>query len=318
MTPAPASNVFDDCWFLTGPTGGGKTEVAIRLAERLDAQIVSMDSMAVYRHMNIGTAKPTPDQQRRAVHHLIDIVDPDENYSLARYLEDAEKAVAQIRDQRKEVLFVGGTPLYLKGLLRGIFEGPQADPVLREELHHLAETSEPGELHRRLQSIDPPTAERLHPNDTVRLIRAIEVFEKTGQPISRLQEQFEHGREAEACRVFVLHWEREAIYDRINRRVEMMLEEGLLDEVRQLRTDFPRLSRTASQGVGYREMLDFLDGKLPDLATTVELIQQNTRRFAKRQYTWFRGLSECRFTDVAEPLDASSIVTTILDAGKCP
>lgn len=303
---------FDDCWFLTGPTGGGKTEIALELADRLDAQIVSMDSMAVYRRMDIGTAKPTPDEQRRTVHHLINVVNPDEEYSLARYLAAAREAVTQIRSQGKEVLFVGGTPLYLKGLLRGIFEGPQADPVLREELRRVSETSEPGELHRRLQKIDPPTAKRLHPNDTLRLIRAIEVFEKTGQPISELQKQFEHGRTAEECHVFVLGWDRAEIYDRINRRVDRMFEAGLLDEVEQLRADFPRLSRTAAQGVGYREVIDFLDGKLPNLPATLDLIKQNTRRFAKRQYTWFRSLSECRWIDVKEPLDVPSTVSKIL------
>lgn len=303
---------FDDCWFLTGPTGGGKTEIALELAERLNAEIVSMDSMAVYRRMDIGTAKPTPDEQHRAIHHLIDTINPDEKYSLAQYLHDAKAAVSQIRSRGKEVLFVGGTPLYLKGLLRGIFEGPQADPTLRKELRHLAETAEPGELHRRLQKIDPTTALRLHPNDTLRLIRAIEVFEKTGRPISELQKQFDHGRSAEACRVFVLNWDRATIYNRINRRVDRMFEIGLLDEVKQLRTDFPKLSRTAAQGVGYREVLDLLDGKLPDLQTTIELVKQNTRRFAKRQYTWFRGLSECRFIDIAEPLDIPLIATAIV------
>ena len=304
---------FDDCWFLTGPTGGGKTEIALELANRLNAEIVSMDSMAVYRHMDIGTAKPTPEEQQQAVHHLINVVDPDEEYSLARYLDDASKAVAQIHSQGKEALFVGGTPLYLKGLLRGIFEGPQADPALREQLRDIAETSEPGELHRRLQEIDPPTAERLHPNDTLRLIRAIEVFEKTGRPISELQEQFDRGRTAEECHVFVLNWDRAEIYDRINRRVDRMFEAGLLDEVKRLRIDFPKLSRTAAQGVGYREVIDFLDGKLPDLKTTCELIKQNTRRFAKRQYTWFRGLSECSFIDVQEPLNVQEIAAKIRD-----
>lgn len=307
---------FHDCWFLTGPTGGGKTEVALELAEQLDARIVSMDSMAVYRQMDIGTAKPTIEEQRRVAHHLIDVVDPDEEYSLARYLDDARAAVTQIRNQDKEVLFVGGTPLYLKGLLRGIFEGPQADPVLREELRHLADHSEPGELHRRLQKIDPPTALRLHPNDTLRLIRAIEVFEKTGRPISMLQEQFDRGWAAEECRVFVLNWNRAEIYDRINRRVDRMFQSGLLEEVKQLRAGFPHLSRTAAQGVGYREVIDFLDGKLPDLATTVDLIRQNTRRFAKRQYTWFRSLSECRFIDVTEPLDVSATVRKIFEIGR--
>ncbi|MGD9126528.1 MAG: tRNA (adenosine(37)-N6)-dimethylallyltransferase MiaA [Planctomycetia bacterium] len=313
MPSASTPNVFDDCWFLTGPTGGGKTEIALSLAERLDAEIVSMDSMAVYRYMDIGTAKPTPEEQRQLPHHLIDVVNPDEMYSLARYLDDAKQIVSQIRGRGKEVLFVGGTPLYLKGLLRGIFEGPEADPELRESLRQVAETSEPGELHRRLQKIDPASAERLHPNDTRRLIRAIEVFEKTGSPISKFQEQFEHGRPAEACHVFVLNWDRETIYDRINRRVDTMLEKGLLDEVRQLREKFPKLSHTATQGVGYREMLDFLDGKLPDLATTAELIKQNTRRFAKRQYTWFRSLTESRFLDVAEPLNVPEIVSKFFD-----
>ena len=291
LTPAT------DCWFLTGPTAAGKTLVSLELAQMIDAEIISMDSMAIYREMDIATAKPSRRHRSVAAHHLIDIVDPDKDYSLSTYYDAALQLIEEIRDRGKQVLFVGGTPLYLKALLRGIFEGPPADWEFRREIEEEVRTVGVAALHQRLELVDPLTAARLHPGDVRRIIRALEVRRATGQPISHLQLQFDEGRSASQCKVFVIQWTREDLLKRIDRRVDHMFEEGLIDEVRRLRNKYSHLSRTASQAVGYRETLDYLDQNLDqnlDLQTTIELVKIRTRRFAKRQRTWFRGLSECR------------------------
>lgn len=301
---------FLDCWYLTGPTAAGKTAVGVELAGRIGAEIVSMDSMAVYRGMDIGTAKPTPAERGGIPHHLIDILDPHQPCSLAQYLGAAGSTLEQIASRGRAAIFVGGTPLYLKALLRGIFEGPPADWSLRRRLRDEEAVHGPGRLHRRLNSIDPAAAARLHPNDTRRLIRALEVFEKTGRPISELQAQFEIGRPPHACRVFVLDWPRQTLYERVNRRVEAMFAAGLVEEVRRLFQNATPLSRTARQAVGYREVIEHLEGR-HSLEETIDLVQRHTRHFAKRQCTWFRSLSECRFVPVAEPLRPAEIADRI-------
>jgi tRNA dimethylallyltransferase len=282
-----------DCWFLTGPTASGKTDIGLELACRLRAEIVSLDSMALYRRLDIGTAKPDLRQRSAAVHHLIDLVEPDQEYSLAQYVEAAEAAAAEIQSRGREVLFVGGTPLYLKSLLRGIFSGPPADWQLRRRLEAEALAHGPDWLHDRLAQVDPVAAGKLHARDQRRLIRALEVHEKTGRPISELQQQFERARPTDACRVFVLDWPRATLYARIDARVDAMFAAGLVGEVQNLLAAGVQLSRTASQAVGYREVLEHLAGQR-DLAATIELVKIRTRQFARRQLTWFRSLSECR------------------------
>jgi tRNA dimethylallyltransferase len=305
--PAP------ECWYLTGPTASGKTSVGVALAARIGAEVVSLDSMALYRALDIGTAKPPANERASVPHHLIDILEPHEEYSLAQYLEATGRCIEQIRARGREVLFVGGTPLYLKGLLRGIFRGPPADWGLRRQLQEEAEGREPGYLHQRLAEVDPAAAQRLHPNDTRRLIRALEVFHKTGRPISELQRQFDTGRPASQCRVFVLDWPREQLYARINARVERMFAAGFVEEVRRLLARPKPLSRTASQALGYREVIEHLAGQR-DLAATVDLVKTRTRQFAKRQGTWFRSLSECRFVPVSEPVQAEELSRRIIEA----
>jgi tRNA dimethylallyltransferase len=306
MPQTPASG----CWFLTGPTAAGKTAVGVALARLVGAEIISMDSMALYQGMDIGTAKPGAEDRRAAPHHLIDLLQPQQQFSLAQYLEAAFQAVAAIRDSGREVLFVGGTPLYLKGLLRGIFRGPAADWELRRRLEEEARRNGPDWLYRRLAVVDPAAARRLHPNDTRRLVRAIEVFELTGQPISRLQRQFETGRAAEQCRVFVLDWPPEQLAARIDRRVQAMFDAGLVEEVRGLLAGSQPLSKTARQAVGYREVIEHLEGG-PGLADTIELVKLHTRQLAKRQRTWFRSLGECRFLPVSEPIQAVELAGQI-------
>lgn len=309
----PSSELFADCWYLTGATAVGKTTVALELAARLGAEILSLDSMAVYRGMDIGTAKPSAEQQARVPHHLIDLVDPQEEFSVAQYIERAEAVVTEVRGRGREVLFVGGTPMYLKCLLRGLFEGPPANWELRQEIE--AELAEVGSaaLHQRLTQVDPVAASNIHANDTRRIVRALEVYRATGEPISHQQMEFEDGRPAEECRVFVLQRERSEQHERINDRVEAMIAEGLIEETQGLVADGRQLGRTASQAVGYREILSHLAGEI-ELAEAIEQIKTRTRRFAKQQGTWFRGLSECRFVELSGKVEADEVAERIVGA----
>jgi tRNA dimethylallyltransferase len=304
------SNNFDDCWFLSGATAVGKSGVGLALARRLGAEIISLDSMAIYRGMDVGTAKPTTAQRATVRHHLVDIVDPADEYSVAQYVDAAAESVADVRARGQKVLFVGGTPLYLKSLLRGLFDGPPANWEVREQIE--AELANVGQaaLHERLTQVDPVAASAIHPHDTRRMIRALEVFRATGEPISHQQLTFEEGRPANECRVFVLRRERAELHRRIERRVETMIGSGLIDEVRRLTADGHVLGRTASQAVGYREVLSFLAGEY-GRDEMVERIKVRTRRFAKRQGTWFRSLSECRFIDVAGKVDPDAVAEQI-------
>jgi tRNA dimethylallyltransferase len=289
------------CWYLTGPTACGKSRLGITLARRLKAEIISLDSMAVYREMDIGTAKITTEERKGVPHHMIDIVDPSIDYSLAQYVQEAADKIAELQLRNKKVLFVGGTPLYLKAMLRGIFEGPPADQAYRRELQEKMDNNPPGFLHKLLKKVDPVTAKRLHSNDTKRIIRALEVYEKTGKSISSFQKQFEVGTPAEQCQVYVLQMPRDVLYARINKRVDKMIYDGFLEEVKMLSTRKVPISSTARQALGYKELFDYLDEKIT-YHRAVELIKQNTRNFAKRQETWFRSLCECRFTPADQPI----------------
>jgi tRNA dimethylallyltransferase len=230
-------------------------------------------------------------------------------FSVAQYVDAASATVADIRSRGKEPLFVGGTPLYLKSLLRGLFDGPPADWQMRHGIEQELEQVGQPALYDRLVQIDPVAASNIHPHDKRRLIRALEVHRATGQPISHQQLPFEEGRPAEECRVFVLRRPREELHRLIEERVRAMVGAGLVDEVRQL-TSVGELGRTARQAVGYREALAYLAGDY-DHDEMVARITYRTRRFAKRQGTWFRSLSECRFVDIAGEVDAEAVATRI-------
>jgi tRNA dimethylallyltransferase len=303
-----------DCWFLTGPTAAGKTALGLELAERLDAEIRSLDSMAVYRGLDIGTAKPTPSERERVPHWLIDLVEPEDEFSVAQFCATAERVAAEVRSRGREVLFVGGTPLYLKALLRGIFEGPPADWEFRRRMIEAADERGQAWLHERLAEVDAAAARRLHPRDVRRVVRALEVFESTGRPISDWQRQFDRARPADACRVFVLDWPREELYARIAGRVEAMFRSGIVSEVGDLLARHKQFGRTARQALGYREVLEHLGGEL-DLGETIELVKTRTRQFAKRQLTWFRSLSECRWLPMSSARDARALGEAMVNAG---
>ncbi len=302
---------FEECWFLTGATAVGKTSIGIALAQRLGAEIISLDSMAIYRGMDIGTAKPSREYRDLVPHHLIDIVEPSDEYSVSQYVDAAAEVVGDIRSRSKVPLFVGGTPLYLKSLLRGLFNGPPADWALRREIEAELQHAGGQALFDRLTQVDPVAASNIHPNDTRRLIRALEVFRATGEPISHQQSQFEEGQPADECRVFVLRRQREELHSRIEARVRSMIESGLVDEVRGLIEQGREFSRTARQAVGYHEALAFLGGEYGH-DEMVARITYHTRRFAKRQGTWFRSLSECRFIDLVDEADTPTIADQII------
>jgi tRNA dimethylallyltransferase len=296
MNHSMSENPFHRAIYLTGPTASGKTAVGIALARRLDAEILALDSATLYRGMNIGTAKPTLAERMGIPHHLIDVIDPWESASVSNYREWARAAIAQVEAKGQRVLFVGGTPLYLKVLLRGLFAGPAADTSLRSALEREADSRGDAALHARLSSLDPATAARLDPGDRRRVIRAIEVIELTGKPLSVLQR--EHGSPAPAfVKVFALELPRAMLRERINRRVLRFFEAGLVDEVRALNSGPKRLSDTAAQAIGYREVIAMLAGRA-SLDQTIERVQARTRQFGKRQSTWFRGLAEVRSVPV--------------------
>jgi tRNA dimethylallyltransferase len=301
---------FHRAVYLTGPTASGKTAVGVALARRLDAEVIALDSMTLYRGMDVGTAKPTAAEQEGVPHHLIDVLDPWESASVAQYRAWAVEAVAAIEARGRRVLFVGGTALYLKALLRGLFEGPGADPELRRDLEEEAERHGDAALHARLAAVDPAAAARLHPNDRRRVVRALEVAAATGRPLSAWQTG--HGRPASGVAVVALQRPRAELCDRIDRRVVRMFEEGFIAEVERLQAGPRPLGPVAAQGVGYREVIDLLGGRSTRVETIVR-VQARTRQFAKRQATWFRGLAEVRPWPVGNDEPAGAIARRLTE-----
>jgi len=272
-------------WVILGPTAVGKTDVAIRLAERWGGEIISADSSAVYRGLDIGSAKPTPDEQRRVRFHLIDVADPSEVFTAARFRELALQAIADIQARGKRVLIVGGTGLYLRVLLHGFsLAPPPADPEVRARWKAEVERVGAPALHARLQQIDPIAAARIHPNDAVRITRALEVYEMTGVPIS----QWQRRAEAELPAIKVgLTMPREQLYARIDQRVDKMIAQGMLQEVQTLLQNGYNPEQPALKGLGYRHLIGYLQGRF-SWDEAVRLWKRDTRRYAKRQMTWFR------------------------------
>ena len=298
MFPATTENYSDwihpplrQAWFLTGPTSSGKTPLAIAVAQRLNAEIISLDSMAIYRGMDIGTAKPTPEQRQQVPHYMLDVIEPTESFSVSSYVLAAHQAAADIRARGKRVLVCGGTPLYLKSLIRGLFLGPQPDWEFRTTIETYLSDHGGEALQTRLMQVDPLLAHKLHPHDHRRMIRALEVAKVTGQPLSHWQQQFETPADRFEFPVAVLKLDRAWLHQRINQRVEAMLSGGLVDEVDDLVALHGQLGRTAAQAVGYREVLELQRGEYT-LPETVARIQAHTRQFARRQEIWFRGLQE--------------------------
>ena len=281
---------------LLGPTAVGKTEIAIQLAQHLNAEIVSVDSRQIYRQMDIGTAKPTPEEQRAVRHHLIDCVDVSQPFSVADYQSLADTAIADIQNRGKQVILVGGAGLYFRAVVDGLFEGPDADIALRERLEQEAAQHGTDVLHERLRACDPTSAERIHPNNVVRVIRALEVYELTGIPMSEHQQQWHQENQRYPFIAFCLTMPRALLYRRIEQRVDVMLANGLIAEVESLLAAGYARDSVALRSFGYKELIAYLDGHSTYLEA-VEQLKRNTRRFAKRQLTWFRKDTRIEWVD---------------------
>jgi tRNA dimethylallyltransferase len=281
---------------IQGPTASGKTDLALNLAEAIGGEIVNADSMQVYRGMDIGTAKPSPELQNRTPHHLIDIVSPAHNFSVGDFRREAVQSIAEIHDRGAKPIIVGGTGLYIRALLKGLAEVPQADADYRLELQELLDQGGGELLLSRLMLVDPDTANVLHPNDHLRIVRALEVFRQTGIPISKFRKN--HGFMADdyKCLKIGIRVEREELYRRINNRVECMIAEGFVDEVRGLLESGYDRELKAMKSIGYREICSFIEGEC-SLDEAITLIKRNTRHYGKRQETWLRTDTEISWVE---------------------
>ncbi|MDI9519931.1 MAG: tRNA (adenosine(37)-N6)-dimethylallyltransferase MiaA [Bacillota bacterium] len=279
---------------LAGPTASGKSALSLPLAKALNGEIVCMDSMQVYRYMDIGTAKPDRDEQAQVKHHLFDILDPDQSFSVAEYAVLAQETIHDIHRRGKLPIFCGGTGLYLRALSGGMdFGGTQADEAIRARYQRLAQEQGNEAVHRILLEKDPESAQNLHPNNLRRVIRALEILEITGKPMSR---QTRKGKEPLPYTLFIyaLSWPRETLYERINLRVDRMMEMGLLDEVKNLLNRGVPLTAQSMQGLGYKELVPFINGET-ELEETLEVLKRRTRNYAKRQITWFKVEKDLRW-----------------------
>ena len=273
---------------VVGPTASGKTAVSVELAKRLGGEVVSCDSMQVYRRMNVGTAKPTEEEKDGIAHHLIDVVEPDAPFSCAEYVTKASEAVKDIWTRGKLPVLCGGTGLYLDRFLCGEMEETHADEGLREALFAFAEKEGVEALHARLREVDAESAEAIHPNNVKRVVRALEIYEQTGIPKSEFDRRSQVGESPYEAVVIGLYYpHREVLYERINRRVDMMLADGLLEETKQLKDEGVfDVNLTAAQAIGYKELLAYLEGR-ETLTEATENLKTATRRYAKRPLTWF-------------------------------
>jgi tRNA dimethylallyltransferase len=296
---------------LTGPTGVGKTEISLAVAERLGTEILSADSMAVYRRMEAATAKPTPEQRARVPHHLIDLVDPTEPFTVADYRAAAVPLIERLFTEGRTPLLVGGTRLYLMALTAPFSSGPEPSPELRDRLT----ARDTAELHAELAQVDPATAARLHPSDRKRIVRALEVWHTTGRTIAEVQEESrEEGGLYDAVWVALIR-DREELYRRVNERVDEMLRSGLVEEVRGFLAEGLTPETPAMQGHGYKEIMRALTGEY-DLEEGIRLLKRNTRRYVKYQLMWLRGMPHVHYVRADQPHETAveEIVAAIRSA----
>jgi len=298
---------------LTGPTASGKTNVAVELAQRLNGEIISADSMQVYKYLSIGTAKPTTEELRGQAYHLINHVDPDNQYHLGRFVTEARELIAKIRSEDKQPILCGGTGLYIKGLLYGVFSNGEADPAIRQRLEERYRHEGLESLHRELNRVDPTLAIMYGPNDRQRIIRALEVYHSTGKPLSSLHKQnqdmpvFDH-------RLYVLSRPRSELYYRINLRVEKMVQEGLLEEVRSYLAEGWSHDNPAIKALGYSDLIAAEKGQIT-LEDALRTMQQKSRNYAKRQETWFRSMKNSTWIH-CEEMTTAQIAEKIIDDWK--
>jgi tRNA dimethylallyltransferase len=293
---------------LLGATGVGKSKFAIECAEELGGEIISADSMQVYRYMDIGTAKPTLDDQKKVRHHLIDLATPDQPFHAALYRTLGRKTIDQLVESKTSIWVVGGTGLYIKTLIQGLFSSPKIDPRVRENLRAEAKEKGGGALFERLKRVDSQTASHLHPNDLFRIIRALEVFDSTGVPISFYREQHQFGERPYVTLKIGLEMNRDMLYRRIEERVDQMLEKGFLGEVVRLMEMGYGRELKPMQSLGYKQMVQFLLNEV-GWEEAVGQMKRDTRHYARRQWTWFKADPEVRWWD--ESTDRREIILKI-------
>lgn len=289
---------------ILGVTAGGKGKLAFELAKKIGAEIVSIDSMKVYRRMDIGTAKPAKESRQQIKYHLIDVVEPSESFSVDKFLSLTNKAIDQISLADRPIVAVGGTAMYIKALLYGLFAGPGSDENIREKLREQIRAEGLGQLHKRLERVDPVAAERIHPNDERRIIRALEVFELSGRGISSFQKQFDAPG---GWKIIGLRREKEDASRRINSRVKKMVEAGLVGEVKGLLAEPRPLSEQGRCAIGYAEIIEYINGRMGQ-DEAVEQIKINTRKFAKAQRTWFKTFKEVQWLDAGADDNVENIL----------
>ena len=299
---------------LTGPTAVGKTDLSIQLAKAIDGEIISADSMQVYCHMDIGSAKVTPEEMDGVPHHLIDVLEPEEEFNVVVFQKLAKEALTDIYERGHIPIIVGGTGFYIQALLYDIdFTENDGDTAIREELEELAQMKGAGYLHQMLQEIDPESAAAIHQNNVKRVIRAIEFYRQTGTKISLHNEQERVKQSPYQFLYYVLNTDRKTLYERIDRRVDLMMEHGLVDEVKRLADMGCTRDMVSMQGLGYKEILDYLSGEIT-LEEAVYILKRDTRHFAKRQITWFKRERDVRWLELEQfQNDRKKVLEHILD-----
>ncbi|MCM8766141.1 MAG: tRNA (adenosine(37)-N6)-dimethylallyltransferase MiaA [Candidatus Omnitrophica bacterium] len=299
--------------FLVGPTAVGKTALSLKLAPRINAEIVSCDSMQIYQGIDIATSKPSIAERKIVPHYMLDVVSPGMYYSVSDYRKEALKAIREILNKRKTPLIVGGSGLYFKALLDGIFDGPSQNQALRENLYEEAKLKGVDFLYKRLESVDPEIAHKIHPHDLRRIIRALEVYYLMGIPISVLQKRTESLTGEYKTIIYGLTRPRGELYECINKRVDLMFDQGILEEVKRLR--LTKITPIAQQCLGYKEISAYWEGKIT-LEEARELLKRNTRRFARRQLIWFRRDKRIIWINLDKNTDLSGLAEKLADQIK--
>lgn len=295
---------------ICGPTASGKTSLGIKLAKKIEGEIVSCDSMQIYKDMTIGTAKPTDEELKEAKHYLVDFVMPNERYSVAEYKKDAEYTIEQIIKSGKKPIIVGGTGLYLNSLVYGIdYPNIETDLNYRQELEDRVNKEGLENLYNEAKKIDSKAMEKISSNDKKRILRILEIYHSTGKTKTQLEEDSRKNGPKYDYKIFVLNMDREKLYDRINKRVDIMIEDGLIDEVKQLLKKYKEFP-TAMQGLGYKEVVEYLENKLTKVEM-IEKIKQETRRYAKRQITWFKSYKNAIWLDAFNENNVDIILKNI-------
>lgn len=303
----------DNLFILVGPTASGKTSVSIELAKKLNGEIISADSMQIYKHMDIGTAKVTPEEMEDIPHYLIDIVYPDEEFTVADYKENAEKFIADINSRKKLPIVVGGTGLYVNSLVYDLnFTQVPPNEEIRNRLESLADKYGNEYIHKMLEKIDNESYNKINVMDRKRIIRAIEIYEVTGKPMSEQNKNFRKPIDKYNLVMVGLNMDREKLYERINLRVDKMVEEGLVEEVSKLLEMGYNKDLVSMQGIGYKEIISYLEGELT-LEESLELIKKGTRNYAKRQLTWFRRDKRIKWVNLDEFSSMDYLIEYIID-----